>query len=54
MRDNIYRFRRIKWGEPKRLKVLAEDLAPRKRPYAFAGVVCAVFIATFGAVYLIA
>lgn len=51
--DSVYRFRRLKWGDPEKFKVLAEDLSPRRRPFAFALVVCAVFAATFALVYAI-
>jgi hypothetical protein len=54
MRDNVYRFRRLKRGEPKKLKVLAEDLVPHKRRFAFAALVCVVFCIAFGIAYLIA
>ncbi|WP_249696517.1 hypothetical protein [Stappia sp. WLB 29] len=28
MKDNLYRFRRLKWGAPKKFKLLSEDLEP--------------------------
>lgn len=51
MADNVYKFRRIKWGAPKKLKVLVEDLAPRRRPLLFIALVCTVSVAAFAAVY---
>lgn len=54
MANNIYRFRRLKWGDPTRLKVLVEDLSPRRRPVAFIASVCCVSIATFAAVFWLA
>jgi hypothetical protein len=30
MRDNVYKFRKIKWGEPKRLEMIA-GLKPKQR-----------------------
>ena len=53
MQDNVYRFRRIKWGEPKKLKVLAEDFTPKKHPIAFGVLVSAVFVVIFCAMYLL-
>lgn len=50
--DNVYRFRRIKWGEPTKLKVLAEDLAPHQNPYSFVLIIIAVMVVTFGIVYV--
>ncbi|WP_156936651.1 hypothetical protein [Chelativorans sp. J32] len=54
MRDNVYKFRRVKWGEPKKFKVLAEDLAPRSRPATFTALVCVLFLATFCLAYWLA
>lgn len=52
MRDNVYKFRTLKWGEPKKFKVLVEDLEPKRRPNAFVGLVIALAITAFGAAYL--
>lgn len=31
MTDNLYRFRRLKWGAPKKFKLLSEDLGSGRR-----------------------
>ncbi|WP_195162497.1 hypothetical protein [Mesorhizobium sp. NBSH29] len=48
MVNNVYRFRRIKWGDPKKLRVLVEDFSPRKRPVAFILFVAGVSVLAFG------
>ena len=52
MPDNVFRFRRIKWGEPVKLKVLAEDLQARPRPYAFGLAVMLCAAGAFALAYL--
>lgn len=52
MRDNVYKFRTLKWGDPKKFKVLAEDLEPKRRPIAFIALVMVAAIVAFGAAYL--
>lgn len=48
MGDNVYKFRRLKWGDPIKLKVLAEDIRATPRiPVYFALTVAAVFVAVF-------
>lgn len=52
MSDNVYRFRRVKWGDPVKLKVLAEDIRARPRfPACFALTVAAVFAAVFATTF---
>ncbi|PWJ80627.1 hypothetical protein C7441_112169 [Pseudaminobacter salicylatoxidans] len=52
MADNIYKFRRIKWGDPRKMSVLVEDLTTRKRPWMFILLACLVSAVTFTIVYL--
>lgn len=57
MANNIYQFRRIKWGDPKpKLKVLVEDLQRRMwlerlSLRAFCLLICFASVTTFAVIY---
>lgn len=54
MGPNVDRFRRLKWGDPpQKLKVLSEDLAPRRRSLPFALVLFGTFAAAFAFCWLL-